>query len=155
MIFKAKENLEVPIEQVFEYLSDFEKYERLAMRRGAEVTRCGDFDEPEAGCAWDISFRFRGRDRKAKLTMADFQPTDEIRFNAVVQGLTADILIELVALSRTRTRMNVTSELKASTLSARLLLQSLKLTRGKLERRFSKRISGFARELEDRFSAAA
>ena len=46
-------------------------------------------------------------------------------------------------------------ELRPQNLSARLLVQSLKLARGSLNRKFDKRMAGFARDIEQRFARTA
>jgi hypothetical protein len=58
--------------------------------------------------------------------------------------------VELVALSRGRTRLSVELELKPRSISARLLVQSLKLARANLNKKFHLRMADYARELEDR-----
>ena len=57
--------------------------------------------------------------------------------------------VELVSLSPKRTRIVVGLELSAKSLSARLLLQSLKLAKSSLTNRFGSRIKSFAQTTED------
>ncbi len=74
---------------------------------------------------------------------------------AILQGLETDVKIELVALSRTRTRIQFWSGMRANSLSARLLLQSLKLARSSLNKRMAKRMATLRDDLEDRYSRLA
>ena len=52
-----------------------------------------------------------------------------------------------------RTRMVVVSEAKPKTLAARLILQSLRLARARVQRRVDGRIGAIAQEIEDRYRA--
>ena len=62
--------------------------------------------------------------------------------------------IEFVALSRSRTRVAMDLELKPKTLSARLMVQSLKLARANLEKKFRVRMADYAQAIEDRLNRA-
>jgi hypothetical protein len=62
------------------------------------------------------------------------------------------MVAELVALSRGRTRMTVTLVLQPRTLAARLMMQSLRLARNNLTKRFKVRLGEYAAEVEDRYT---
>ena len=64
------------------------------------------------------------------------------------QGIDASIDIELVPLAKTRTRMIVGLELKPRSIKAKLVVQSLKIAKGSIQRRIENRLKSFARELE-------
>jgi hypothetical protein len=63
--------------------------------------------------------------------------------------------IELVALSRDRTRISVEFELKPTNLSARLLVQSLKLAKVSLTKRYKLRVAEYAKSIEDHHKSGA
>lgn len=155
MEFVSKEDIDAPIQQVFDMLTDFDGFERAALRRGAEVQRADDLLEPAPGMAWDIRFMLRDKLRDIRLTLTEFDPPNGMAFTGADKGLEGAITLELVALSRTRTRMELRAKLSATTLPARLLLQSLKLGKAKIETRFRLRMADFATELEDRYKRTA
>ena len=55
----------------------------------------------------------------------------------------------MIALSATRTRVLVSFDMRAKTLTARLLLQSLKLAKTKVTKRFKARVLDYAENVED------
>jgi len=155
MKFSTREDIEAPIDYVFTRVTDFHGFERQALRRGADVQRLDSNGTIVEGSAWDVAFKFRGKDRKmtAKITQID-TPT-VLQIDTVATGLGGVSLVELVALSRNRTRIAVTVELSPKSLSARLLLQSLKLAKSNLTRRFKMRVTEFAEDVEDRHRKGA
>ncbi|MEE4345550.1 MAG: SRPBCC family protein [Paracoccaceae bacterium] len=154
MKFSAKEDIEAPIEQVFALVSDFESLERAALRRGAEVQRTDSLRKPGVGMRWMAAFMARGRQRKLDIEMTEYESPNGMRFHSVAQGLETDMKVEFVALSRGRTRLSVDLELKPKSISARLLVQSLKLARANLSKKFHLRMADYARDLEDRAKRA-
>ncbi|MFX0545030.1 SRPBCC family protein [Roseovarius sp. S1116L3] len=155
MIFTTREDIEAPIDFVFAQLSDFAALERSILRRGAEVQRKVDRAPPAAGMAWDAAFDLKGKRRQMEVTLVTYDPPGAMRFEGKGKSLNCDLSVELVALSRGRTRVALTSELTPLNLSARLMLQSLKLARGNLTKRFEMRVASYAKDLEDKYKRHA
>ena len=66
-------------------------------------------------------------------------------------GLEVVTEVDLIALSQSRTRVMVTITVKAKTLTSRLLVQSLKLAKTKLTKRFKARVLDYAEDIQDRY----
>ncbi len=155
MKFVAKDDIEAPIEFVFEQVSDFGGFERSAMRRGAEIRRKDTLTAPGEGMNWEASFDLRGRRRELDVTLVKYDPPNEMRFEAVSPGLNVECWIELIALSRKRTRLKLHADLKPQNLSARLLVQSLKLAKTNLTKRLQIRLTDYAQGIQERASRSA
>jgi len=153
MKLATREDISAPIEAVFEQLSDFDGFERAALRRGAEVARTDDLASPGAGMTWRTSFDYRGRERRATIELTDYKPPEAIRADVHGASVEIAVVIDLVAMSRNRTRMNFSIDARPRTLPARLMIQSLKLARQSVLKRFRHRIGEFAATIEERCAA--
>jgi hypothetical protein len=141
MNFTTHKDIEAPIEYVFQKVANFDGYERQALRRGAQVARVDDAGPVRVGSAWDVAFIFRGKDRKLRATIVNLAVPQRLEIDTAATGLNSVTGVDLVALSPQTTRVSVTVNLIAKSLSARLLLQSLKLAKGNLNKRFSRRVA--------------
>ena len=150
MQFSTKEDLEAPIASVFAVLSDFEMFERSAVRRGADVQRIGDHATPEIGQAWQAAFQMRGKNRDAKVTLTQYAPPSDMVFESRSDGLSTTLQIALVALSPRRTRISVQIDVAPQSLPARLFVQSLKLAKSTLTKRFRLRVADYSKDIEER-----
>lgn len=155
MKFSTKEDIEAPIDVVFDMLCDFESFERSAMRRGAEVQRLDKMSEPGVGMEWDAAFDMRGKRRELRIEMVTFDRPNEMVLESRSVGLNGLMSFELIALSRSRTRVHVALDIKPLNLSARLLVQSLKLAKTSLTKKYKLRIAEYAKGMEDRYKATA
>lgn len=155
MKFSTNEDIEAPIEAVFDMLSDFEHFERAAVRRGAEVQRVDEMTVPGPGMTWDAVFELRGKRRELQLEMVTYDRPNEMVLESTSPGMLGQMSFELIALSRGRTRVKVELEVKPLNLSARLLVQSLKLAKKKLAQRYKLRIAEYAKGMEDRYRQTA
>ncbi len=151
MKFSAREDIEAPIDFVFDQVTDFQAFERSALRRGAEVQRVDALPDPGIGMAWDVAFKLRGKMRELKMELTNLDAPNGLVLSSRSPAMGGDMVVDLVALSRARTRLSLDLELKPVNLSSRLLVQSLKLARSNLTSRYKLRVAGFARELEDRY----
>ena len=150
MILSTREDIEAPIEEVFAALTDFDGYERAALRRGAEVARIDQPRQPGVGQTWKAAFDYRGKRRQVTLRLITMDRPTALRFAGLSATLDADMTVDLVALSRRRTRVSVAVALSAKTLASRIFLQSLRLTKGRVNERFAARIRGIAVTIDDR-----
>ncbi len=155
MQFSAQEDIEAPIDDVFAMVADFERFERMALRRGVDVRRVTGQGPATAGATWETSVVIRGKPRQFTIEMTDYDRPAGMKFHARSKGVKGDTLVELLALSRRQTRLSVVMSLSARTLPARLLLQSLKLGQSRIRRQFQSRLSDFAREMEERYRHGA
>ena len=150
MKFSTKEDIDVPIDAAFVMLCDFETFERAAMRRGADVQRTDTLAALAVGMGWRGTFNMRGKRREVEMEMITFDKPNEMACECNSQGLMTLMSTELVALSKNRTRVMMSVDIKPLNLSARLLVQSLKLAKTSLTRKFKLRVSEFAKTLEER-----
>lgn len=151
MKFTTKEDIEAPIAWVFSQLSDFPAFERQAMRRGADVRRIDTLARPGIGSAWDVQFQFRGKDRQLRVEVTGFDAPNGLTVTATSPNLGGNIVADLLPLSRARTRVTIDMTITAHSLPSRLLLQSLKLAKGSLTRKFEAKMADYAREMQDRY----
>ncbi len=154
MKFSTKEDIEAPIDSVFEMLCEFDQFERAAMRRGAEVQRVDSMQAPGQGMKWEAAFDMRGRRREIEIEMETFERPTEMKLATTSPGLCGDMIFELLALSRSRTRILVTMEVRPLNLPARLLVQSLKLAKTSLTKKYKLRVAEYAKSMEDRYQGA-
>ena len=154
MKFSTRDDIEAPIQEVFAALADFEYWERAAMRRGAEVSRTDKSGRMAVGAGWDTRFRFRGKDRQLTIELTEMDSPGRLAFAADAKPVSGTMTIDLLELSPRRTRLNVGSEIKPKTLGARLVLQSLKLAKAKMDKRFHNRVSALCKDIEARLAAS-
>lgn len=155
MQFSSKEDIEAPIDAVFREITDFQSFERSALRRGAEVRRTDTRDKPGVGMSWHARFMLRGRRREVDIDLVEYDVPNGIAIEARTSALLGRMRVDLVALSRGRTRLSVDLALEPRSISGRLMVQSLKLARNNLTKRFRLRVADYAVDLEDRYKRTA
>ena len=146
MKFVAKQDAELPQQTLFDRMADFQMFERVAIRRGVDVVRTGSLAS-KSGIKWDCKFEFRARKRDACVQVTEFNSPDHLAFLVTNTALNIKLEIMLSALSKKQSRLLVTSVIEPKTLAARLLVQSMKLTRSKYNQRYQKRVAEVANEL--------
>jgi uncharacterized protein YndB with AHSA1/START domain len=155
MKFNIQQDIEAPIDFVFAQMTDFKSMERSAMRRGAEVQRVDAINGVGPGMAWDASFMLRGKQREVQIEISEFVAPDRLVVASRSPSMGGSMVVELMALSRNRTRVNSNVQLNPKNLTAKLLVQSMKLARKNLNKRLSDRMETYAVEVESRFRKSA
>ena len=144
MNFTAKQDIEAPAERVWAALTDFAGWERAAFRRGAEVTRTDRLAAPGPGMAWAGRFEFRGQPREITVRLVELDPGARLVFQGTTKQFNGEVVLDLVEMSARSSRLHLKAEIKPQTLTARILLQSLKLAKGRVQKRIETRLADFA-----------
>jgi hypothetical protein len=155
MKLTAKEDVEAPISYVYAALTDFGVWEGAAMRRGAEVERLDRLRKPGPGMEWQVGFIYRGKKREVTLKLLSMALDQTLSFGGTAQPAEAVLKLDLAEMGPRRTRVLVNLEIKPQTLAARLFVQSLRLAKAKVTRRFSMRLNQIGKDIEDRYRAPA
>ena len=153
MNFTGKEDIEKPIGEVFAAVTDHEAFEKQVMRRGHEISRTDSLATPGSGMAWKMRFPIRGQLRDLKAKVSTYEPPEQVALDITIGGLDAVVKIDLIELSKMRTRMNLDIELMPRTITSRVLVQSLRLRRASLTQQLRRRMGEFAKQVETRPSA--
>jgi uncharacterized membrane protein len=151
MKFSTRQDIEAPIDYVFERACDFRGFERQALRRGIEIERIDDYSKICVGMGWKAVFPYRGKSRNLKAEVTKYDAPNAMLFQSISGGIEAEFDVELLPLSRNRTRVKVGLEMSPKSLPARLLVQSMKFAKSSLDTRFSKRIRQFTIEVEEQY----
>ena len=148
MRFSARTDIEAPVEHVFAYLTDYAAHEASAARRGARVERVERQRAPATHPAWKVEFPYNGRERELALEVNTHTPGEQLVMDARYQGLDLHLDFELVSLARVRTRLIVKVDLTPRSLKARLVIQSLRIAKNTIQKRFEKRLAVLAGDIE-------
>jgi hypothetical protein len=152
MKLSGRTDIGAPVAFVFAALSDFEAWERAAMRRGADVHRTDKLRTPGPGMTWQARFAWRGRERQVQVRLTKLVTNLNLALDFDGPSVEGNLNIELVELSAKRTRMLMQVDLKPRTLSARLFIQSMKLTKNRVQRKYDARLQTIAKDIEARFT---
>lgn len=152
MKLSGRIDIGTPIDFAFGVLSDFESWERAAMRRGADVTRTDKLRQIAPGMTWVIKFAWRGRERDLQVRLKEIESPQQLCFVFDGPSVEGSLNAELVQLATKRTRMLLQVEIKPRSLAARLFIQSLKLAKTRVQKKFDKRLAQIAQDIETRFA---
>jgi hypothetical protein len=147
----AKYDIEAPAAFAFAQVTDFDGWERAAMRRGADIMRVDKLRSVAPGMTWETQFRYRGKDRAATIRLEAINPTSSLALMGMSSTVDGMVQVDILDLAAKRTRIEVRLEVKPKTIAARIYVQSLRLARSRVERSFAQRVALLTAEIENRF----
>lgn len=148
MKFVTEQIVASPRDAVFAALTDFARFEREAASSGVEVHRSDTLTRPGPGMCWRARFDLHGRRRELIAEIVRINHPCDLLFSGKVGGLVGELVFELAETGVNETRLMVELNLRARSITAKLLLQSIKLTRSNVARRFRRRVNAFCRQAE-------
>ncbi|WP_099824283.1 SRPBCC family protein [Oceaniglobus indicus] len=148
----TQHDIAAPIDAVFAACTDFSALERQALRRGIEVERTQGGNDP-AKAAWRLKFAVKGKPRTLDARVERFDKPNGLTVAGQTEGMDVALAVELIALSRVQTRMVLSVVLKPRSMTARMMVQTMKLAKCNLNGRLSRRVGDFARDIARRHQA--
>lgn len=152
MQLSSVQDVNAPLDFVFEQISDFDSYEGYAMRIGAKVERRDALTRKGKGMQWNIVGEFRGKLRDVDIELTEYRPDNLLKFLVQSAGIEATADFEAMALTRKQSRIKMTLNLRPKTIAARLVLQSAKLARSSLTKKFNHRFWTYASYIENNYN---
>lgn len=141
MKFATRVEVDGTPEEVFARLADFSRYVRKAEARGARVRVT---EAPVFG--WVAAFEWNGAARDVKGEVVRFDPPRGFAAEMAAGGVEGTIAVEVIPVDAARSQVRVAMEWRPVTIPGRLLVQSLKLVKGRLDERFAARVAELAQE---------
>lgn len=135
MKFKVSEDIDAPQPFVFAHLTDFTTLEADLRGRGARLDRVGGWIESAEGVAWEGEVTVREKPRAVAARITSYAPHETCVVDSTIGGMQCHYELNFIALSPQVTRVAAVLDLSAKTMTARLLLQTLKLARGRVLQR--------------------
>lgn len=143
MKFSTRQDTDLPADALFRAVGNFSNIERMLVRRGATVRRLDGLSGPAVGMRWQIGFDLRGRRRAAELEVTEYAPSETIALAGNSDQFDIAIRMTVVALTRSKSRLLFETDVQPRGMKARLLLQTAKLGKPQLDRKFAERIGDF------------
>jgi len=112
MQFSSVQDVNAPLDFVFQQLSDFESYESYGLRTGADVERQDALTEKGKGMMWNVTGEMRGKRRNLNIELTEYRPDNLLKFFVKSSGIEATATMESMALTRKQSRIKVTTVLK-------------------------------------------
>ncbi len=147
MKFSTQADVHAPAEETFRAFSDFHHYAGRARDRGVEVERLDHGHAVGRGLAWRSRFSWNGSVREMRGEIVRFDPPKGFAADLAVGGLEGRLEVEVTPVKAGKSRVRIGLELTPATMSARILLKSLRLAKGRLDARFADAVRSHAESL--------
>lgn len=150
MKLSGRTDIGATLDAAFAFMTDFDGWERAALRRGADITRTDKLKKPGPGMTWHVRFAWRGRERELQIKVVTIDPAGQLTIDFDGPAVEGRLNAELVSMAAKRTRLLMQVEIKPRTLTARLFIQSLKLAKTRVQKRYDGRLAQIAADIEAR-----
>jgi hypothetical protein len=154
MKFSTRKDIDAPVEFVFGQFTDFDSLERQAIRHGISVQRTSGIQQDGIGATWTIQAPYRGKKRDVFIEVGALEAGEHVAVEVKSGGLNMTLDLQFVPLVGGRTRVIFGFDLRPQSLSAKILVQSLKIAKKNIQGRFERRVGVFCDTVEVRYAGA-
>jgi uncharacterized protein YndB with AHSA1/START domain len=138
MDFIVEQDVDAPVAAVFAALTDFKRLETDARARGMNAERSDSMAAPGIGTAWRVEYMMRGGQRRALMQITAWTPPEGYAIAAQSNLMDLAATFRFTALGPATTRVRIEAQVSARSLPGRILLQSARLGRSRIDDRLSR-----------------
>ncbi|WP_284165312.1 SRPBCC family protein [Frigidibacter sp. SD6-1] len=154
MRLTSKTDIDATPEALFAAMTDLDWIEGLARRGGVRLERLSGAGPMGRGSSWQAVFRLRGKDRTVVSRIEAHEPPRRLLLSGETVSFSFLVEPTLIPLSRQVTRLALSVEIKPLTFGARVMIQTLKIGKSRLQQRLDRRLETAGRMLKERASRA-
>ncbi|MCY1126363.1 hypothetical protein OU426_05795 [Frigidibacter sp. RF13] len=152
MRLTSKTDIDATPEALFAAMTDLDWIEGLARRGGVRLERLSGTGPVARGSSWQAGLRLRGKDRTIVSQIEAHEPPRRLLLAGDTVSFSFLVEPTLIPLSRQMTRVALAIEIKPLTFGARIMIQTLKIGKSRLQQRLDRRLEMAARMLKERVS---
>lgn len=152
MKLTAKTDFDVPLQFAYAVLSDHRSWERDAAERGLRIERPADMPLSGPGAGWLLHLPYRGKLVKILLRLVQEIPDEKLAFDLLSPSIEGEFDLAVMALSPRRTRLHLVIEVRPRSMAARLLLNALRLAKGRVQSRLDQRVAQVGAQIQKRYA---
>lgn len=151
MEFTSTSQINAARDFVFSQLTDYPQLEAFIVDAGGDITRVDTLGEIGAGMAWHVDGEIRGRQRQIDIVLEEFTDQEHLSYLCDSGSIDTRVTLNARQIAPEKTELTIRIAPVAKNLSARLILQSIKLARRTISKRIDKRMKSFAHLIETRY----
>ena len=147
MKFSTRRDTELTADQLFAAMTNFDRIERMLLRRRVAVTRIDTAQEPETDMGWNIRFDWRGRERDLRLQLVRLDRPERMSISGQSDAFDLALDMTVIALSRSRSRLIYEADIRPRNMRARLIIQTTRLGKAQIDKQYERGIARMVDEL--------
>ncbi|MCF6274107.1 MAG: hypothetical protein L3J37_13165 [Rhodobacteraceae bacterium] len=148
MELSYKSTINVPHKFAFERATNFEKFEIEGFGKLAPFEPVSDIRAPEIGARWKTSSEFQGRPRRFSLQLFQLEPSQKMVLGNKSEKYDVEAHFDFEDIAPEETGFSFLLVAKAQSITARLILQTIQLARGRIESSMKADFETMAQKME-------
>ena len=141
-------DINVPQQFAFERATDFALFEAEGFGKLDKFERRSELRAPEIGVRWRTAAEFQGRPRRFSLQLLALEPAELLVLGNKSEKYDVEARFRFTQVNDTQTTFAFHLVAKAQSITAKLILQTIQLARGRIEKSMQADFGEMAQKME-------
>ncbi len=137
MKFDYKSTINVPVEFAYSRATDFEKFQQDGFGNISKFEPVGDILAPDIGARWKVQSEFQGRQRRFSLELRELLENQAVVFGNGSDKFDVEASFNFSRIDDLNTGFVFEINSSAKTITGRLIMQTMQLARGRIEKKLA------------------